>query len=71
MKKPLDTTAEVRAAIARHRIPVQDVAAAIGRTQATASRKLSGHIPMTLAELHAIAELTGESASSLISRGAA
>ncbi len=71
MTRDIDLTCEVRAAIARHRISTQTVATAIGKTQQTASRKLSGQIPMTLAELHAIAELAGEPASSLIARDAA
>ncbi len=61
-----DYTSEIRAAIARKNIPKAAVAQALGKSRATASRKLSGVIPLTLDELYALAELIGVPPSDLI-----
>ena len=61
-----DYASEIRAAIARKNISKADVAQALGKSRATASRKLSGLIPITLDELHVLAELIEVPPASLL-----
>lgn len=61
-----DYASELRAAIARKNIPKVAVAEALGKSRATASRKLSGTIPLTLDELYTLADLIGVSPASLL-----
>lgn len=61
-----DYTSEIRAELARQNISKAAVAQALGKSRATASRKLSGSIPLTIDELHALAELVGLPAADLL-----
>ena len=61
-----DYTSEIRAELARKNISKAAVAQALGKSRATASRTLSGAIPLTLDELYSLAELIGVSPSDLI-----
>lgn len=54
-----DIPAEIRAHVARQNVSINDVAAAIGKTRTTASRKLAGTIPLYASELLQIADLLG------------
>lgn len=56
MRMPNTLTAEIRAALARKGTTTAEIATVLSRSQATASRKLNGQIPITLDELAAIAE---------------
>ena len=51
--------AEVRAALARSRIRVSDVAAALGCSPSNASRKIGGTVAMSAVDLAVIARLAG------------
>ncbi len=64
--KSNDSTVGIRVALARTRTPVSRVAEAINKTPQTVSRKLSGQLPITLDELHAIADMLGVPVASLI-----
>ncbi len=51
--------AEVRATLARHQRRASEVAQALGCSPSTASRKLNGKTPFTVADLATIADLLG------------
>ena len=53
--------AEVRAALARSKRQVKDVAHVLGVSTHSASRKVNGHVPLTAVDLILIATLTGTS----------
>lgn len=55
--------AEVRAVMGRKRIEVSEIARILGKSDSTASRKINGHIPFSVAELLALAGGLGESAA--------
>jgi len=50
---------EIRAALARARIPQTDVADALNMSQASVSRRLTGDTPLDVNELQVIADLVG------------
>lgn len=66
MRVPNTLTAEIRAALARKGTTTAEIARAIDKSQATASRKLNGQIPITLDELAEIAEYLDVSLASLL-----
>jgi transcriptional regulator with XRE-family HTH domain len=49
--------ANIRAESARRRVRQSDLAEAVGLSQATISRKLSGQVPLTIDEVYAVAEV--------------
>ena len=60
------TAANVRAEIARRRIRQSDVARALRVSQPAVSQRLNGHVPFTLADLEALAELLGIDVAELL-----
>lgn len=61
---------QVRAELARTRIPQKRVAEVLGTSRAAVCRRLSGEIPFDVAELEAIAELLGIPVTQLLERAA-
>lgn len=55
----VDIAGNVRAEVARRRIPQSDIAAALGEIQQWVSRRMSGSVEWRISELVAIAELLG------------
>lgn len=58
--------AELRAQVARRRLPHADIAQALGVTPSAFSRKLSGQNPISVDELAVIARLLDTTADELI-----
>jgi len=63
--------AEVRATLARHQRRASEVAQALGCSPSTASRKLNGKTPFTVADLATIADLLGIDAGRFYSQDTA
>lgn len=58
--------ANVRAEMARRRVPQQTVAQRLGVSQSAVSRRVAGHTPFTVAELVQVADLLDLTLSDLI-----
>ncbi|WP_315913609.1 helix-turn-helix transcriptional regulator [Arthrobacter sp. lap29] len=56
----------VRAEAARRRVPQRSIAAALGTSQQSVSRRMSGETPFDVDEIHNLAESFGVSFASLI-----
>jgi transcriptional regulator with XRE-family HTH domain len=56
----------VRAELARRRVSQAQLSAALGVSQPAISRRLTGAVPFTVDELHAVAALLGLPAGSLL-----
>jgi transcriptional regulator with XRE-family HTH domain len=68
---PESVAGEVRAALARRQITQTSLAEATGRSQAYWSKRLNGSVPLDVADLAAVADLTGVPVESLVSGRAA
>ena len=68
-KETTDLAARIRGELASRQISNMRVAAAIDKSEPTTSRKLSGKVPITLNELHKIADLIGVPAAELLPAG--
>lgn len=56
----------VRAEAARRRVPQRSIAEALGTSQQSVSRRMSGETPFDVEEIHSLAESFGVSFASLI-----
>lgn len=66
MTKPHGVADNVRAEMARRKFSQTDLAAALGKSQASISRRLAGDQDFTVRELTAIAAWLGVSVASLL-----